>query len=109
MDGAHRVGKPIIIRSRLPLGIILNIDARPPHATLAISCVLIHPSRTSNGGNKAEAGIDPNALLPAKRNYYSYAGSLTTPPCAETVAWMLLAEPIQVAEADMRPSPGSSR
>ena len=47
------------------------------------------------------AGIDPNVFLPAKRNYYSYAGSLTTPPCAETVAWMLLAEPIQVAEADI--------
>jgi len=50
---------------------------------------------------KADAPINPNALLPARRNYYSYAGSLTTPPCAETVAWMLLAEPIQVAEADI--------
>ncbi len=50
---------------------------------------------------KADAAINPNALLPGKRNYYSYAGSLTTPPCAETVAWMLLAEPIQVAEADV--------
>jgi carbonic anhydrase len=50
---------------------------------------------------KADAAINPNALLPAKRGYYSYAGSLTTPPCAETVAWMLLTDPIEVAAADI--------
>jgi carbonic anhydrase len=47
------------------------------------------------------AGVDPNGFLPAKRAYYSYAGSLTTPPCSETVAWMLMTDPIQVAEADI--------
>jgi len=46
-------------------------------------------------------GVDPNGFLPAKRAYYSYAGSLTTPPCSETVAWMLLTDPIQVAQADV--------
>ena len=50
---------------------------------------------------KADAGIDPNALLPPKRNYYRYSGSLTTPPCAETVDWFVLADPIQVADADI--------
>jgi carbonic anhydrase len=50
---------------------------------------------------KADAAIDPNAFLPAGRGYYAYAGSLTTPPCAETVAWMLLTDPIEVAEADI--------
>ncbi len=49
---------------------------------------------------KADA-IDPNALLPMRRGYYRYAGSLTTPPCAETVAWMLLTDPIEVAAADI--------
>ncbi|CAH2604539.1 Carbonic anhydrase [Rhodovastum atsumiense] len=41
--------------------------------------------------------IDPNQLLPKVRNYYRYAGSLTTPPCSEDVDWMLLAAPIAVA------------
>jgi carbonic anhydrase len=50
---------------------------------------------------KADSKIDPNALLPSKRSYYRYEGSLTTPPCAETVDWLVLAEPIQVAEADI--------
>lgn len=50
---------------------------------------------------KADAGFDPNALLPANLGYYRYPGSLTTPPCSETVEWLLLTTPIQVAEADV--------
>jgi carbonic anhydrase len=50
---------------------------------------------------KADAGIDPNGLLPARRSYYRYEGSLTTPPCSETVDWLLLTDPIQVAETDV--------
>lgn len=50
---------------------------------------------------KADARINPNALLPARLGYYRYPGSLTTPPCAEIVEWLLLTNPIQVAEADV--------
>lgn len=50
---------------------------------------------------KADDGIHPRALLPQRLGYYRYAGSLTTPPCAETVAWIVLAEPIHVSAADI--------
>lgn len=49
----------------------------------------------------ADAGIDPNGLLPQARGYFTYAGSLTTPPCSETVSWMLLTDPIEVAGDDV--------
>ena len=50
---------------------------------------------------KADAGFNPNAMLPAKRSYYRYSGSLTKPPCAEVVNWLLLTDPITVAQADI--------
>ncbi len=50
---------------------------------------------------KADPAIDPNAFVPARRGYFDYAGSLTTPPCSETVAWMVLADAIEVAGADI--------
>lgn len=50
---------------------------------------------------KADAAIDPRELLPARYSYYRYSGSLTTPPCSEVVNWLLLREPIQVAQADI--------
>ncbi|MEX0751613.1 MAG: carbonic anhydrase [Xanthobacteraceae bacterium] len=49
----------------------------------------------------ADTAIDPNGLLPRNRDYYRYAGSLTTPPCSETVEWLLLTNSIQAAEADI--------
>jgi carbonic anhydrase len=50
---------------------------------------------------KADAGFNPNDMLPRKLSYYRYPGSLTTPPCAETVEWLLLTTPITVAETDV--------
>jgi carbonic anhydrase len=50
---------------------------------------------------KAPAALNPLGLLPKARGYYHYAGSLTTPPCSETVEWMLLRQPIEVAAGDI--------
>ena len=41
--------------------------------------------------------VDLNALLPATRNYYTYMGSLTTPPCSEGVRWLVMKEPVKVS------------
>jgi carbonic anhydrase len=41
--------------------------------------------------------IDMNQFLPERREYYTYMGSLTTPPCSEGVLWMVLKEPVQVS------------
>jgi carbonic anhydrase len=41
--------------------------------------------------------VDLNSLLPTSRNYYTYMGSLTTPPCTEGVLWLVMKEPVQVS------------
>ena len=41
--------------------------------------------------------IDLNQLLPENRSYYTYMGSLTTPPCSEGVLWMVMKQPAQIA------------
>ena len=48
-------------------------------------------------------GVTVNAadLLPADLTYYSYVGSLTTPPCSEDVRWYVLAAPIEVSPAQV--------
>ncbi|MGF1478606.1 MAG: carbonic anhydrase [Cyanophyceae cyanobacterium] len=46
----------------------------------------------------AESTINAADLLPSSVNYFSYGGSLTTPPCSENVRWYVFAEPIQVSQ-----------
>lgn len=36
-------------------------------------------------------------LLPAQRAYWTFMGSLTTPPCSEGVRWLVLKEPIKLS------------
>ena len=86
-----------------------------PDGRLAVVGVFMVPGRTNAVFSKivsimpteegppvpASSDIDPSGLLPARRAYYRYEGSLTTPPCSETVDWLVLANRIEVAEADI--------
>lgn len=47
------------------------------------------------------ASINAQELLPQGKTYYTYPGSLTTPPCSEAVTWLVLKEPIQMSKAQI--------
>lgn len=42
--------------------------------------------------------FNPKCLLPSSLHYWTYLGSLTTPPLHESVTWIVLKEPIAVSE-----------
>lgn len=45
--------------------------------------------------------IDAAGLLPANRAYYTFTGSLTTPPCSEDVTWFVLKQPVTITSAEV--------
>lgn len=45
--------------------------------------------------------FDPGSLLPNVLDYWTYPGSLTTPPLLESVTWIVLKEPISVSSQQM--------
>lgn len=45
--------------------------------------------------------INVNDILPEKREYFTYMGSMTTPPCNEGVLWMVMKQPVQASPAQM--------
>lgn len=47
-------------------------------------------------------GFNPKCLLPSSLHYWTYLGSLTTPPLHESVIWIVLKEPITVSEKQVR-------
>jgi carbonic anhydrase len=46
------------------------------------------------------ARVDLGQLLPANRGYYTFTGSLTTPPCSEDVTWFVLKQPVEISKPE---------
>lgn len=55
-----------------------------------------------------DAKFDDGALtfsiadfLPTNKSYFTYGGSLTTPPCSEIVSWVVLENPVEATHAQI--------
>jgi carbonic anhydrase len=51
--------------------------------------------------DKDEVEVHVTDLLPANHRYYTFPGSLTTPPCSEGVTWYVLAKPMSLSKAQI--------
>ena len=49
----------------------------------------------------ASTSIDVTSLLPENRDYFTFQGSLTTPPCSEGVTWFVLKAPVKIADDEV--------
>ncbi|KAK2723258.1 hypothetical protein QYM36_001802 [Artemia franciscana] len=58
---------------------------------------ILHEIKYKDESVKLESPIDPLKLLPDETAYWTYPGSLTTPPLSECVIWLVLREKIQVS------------
>ena len=45
----------------------------------------------------ARAPLELAELLPTDRRYFTYMGSLTTPPCSEGVQWVVMRQPVSMS------------
>jgi carbonic anhydrase len=80
------------------VGVLLNEGAENPtlKAVWAAAPKAEGPEVVVKG-----ARLNPAALLPKSLNYYSFEGSLTTPPCSEGVAFYILKAPSTMAKAQI--------
>lgn len=50
---------------------------------------------------KLSHNFNPDTLLPENKGYYTYGGSLTTPPCSEGVTWYILKQPVELSREQL--------
>ncbi|KDR09625.1 Carbonic anhydrase, partial [Zootermopsis nevadensis] len=81
------------------LGVLLKVGKENPELQKIVEHI---PSIYHRGQKTAiKEPIDPAKLLPGTFSYWTYLGSLTTPPCSESVTWILFKEPIEVSEEQL--------
>ena len=71
-----------------------------PNATLAT--LWQHLPVTAGASEKIEEMVNPGGLLPADRGYWTYTGSLTTPPCTEGVSWFVFQQELSLDRDQLR-------
>jgi len=90
---------------------VAHLVHKDPEGRLAVVAVLMdqgkqHPMvqlvwnsmpLEKNDELQSPVPIDMNMMLPEDRRYYTYMGSLTTPPCSEGVLWLVLKQPSQLS------------
>ncbi|XP_071102112.1 carbonic anhydrase 2-like [Haliotis cracherodii] len=54
------------------------------------------------GDEPEEMSLDPRELLILDDDYFTYKGSLTTPPCSESVRWVVMELPILITKDRLR-------
>ncbi len=68
------------------VALLINVgNAKNPFIETLWNAFLKTPKSKQN-----ELQIDLRRLLPVGKNYYTFSGSLTTPPCSEGVRWFVL-------------------
>ena len=94
---------------------VAHLVHKDPEGRLAVVAVLldrgsVHPLVQAVWNNlplekgdalSARGTLDLNELLPKDRRYYTYMGSLTTPPCSEGVLWMVMQQPVTISNEQL--------
>lgn len=77
---------------------VVSILIEPGAANSAIQKIFSAVPRV-DGQDHEIPGVQINAsdFLPANESYYTYRGSLTTPPCTEGVTWFILKTPVNAS------------
>ncbi|XP_069778120.1 carbonic anhydrase 13-like [Narcine bancroftii] len=80
------------------IGVFLKVSDENPALTRIISSLESVKTKCSKIEFK---DFNPSTLLPPCLNYWTYLGSLTTPPLYESVIWIVLEDPIPISKEQM--------
>ena len=61
----------------------------------------VFKSLVRHGKKETDIPFNPEKMYPSDKAYYTYEGSLTTPPCSDHVTWIVFKEPITMTEDEV--------
>jgi carbonic anhydrase len=80
------------------LAVFFKVGKEHKHLNKLTRLLLSQSVSYSGDSVEISGGFDPAVLIPGNRsNYFTYSGSLTTPPCHESVRFVVFNDPIEVS------------
>jgi len=84
------------------VAIFVAVDDASPTLSQALGSVATGASEiTIPGDVTSVTSFALQNLLPSNLEYFRYLGSLTTPPCSESVVWTIFKNPLYITQAEM--------
>jgi carbonic anhydrase len=80
---------------------VVSVLFKEGASNAAIKGVIDHLPKVKEQEMTTDTTINASDILPKTRNYYTFVGSLTTPPCTEGVTWFVLETPSTVSNAEL--------
>ncbi|XP_053322354.1 carbonic anhydrase 2-like [Spea bombifrons] len=77
------------------VGVFLQVGDAKPALQKVVDALALIPYK---GKSAPFTDFDPSGLLPSSLDFWTYQGSLTTPPLLQCVTWNVLKEPISVSQ-----------
>lgn len=87
-------GKMAVVEIRMAM------DRGAPNAVLAM--LWPHLPKAAGAKETVTEMVNPRGFLPADQGYWTYMGSLSTPPCTEGVRWFVMENEISVSLEQIR-------
>jgi carbonic anhydrase len=82
------------------VAVLMTEDVAKPNAVLAM--LWLHMPAKPHTSEKVTDMVNPGGFLPADRGYWTFQGSLTTPPCTEGVSWFVFEEQMPLSREQLR-------
>ena len=87
--------------------IVINVHSNSPKGEVPLYLRRTFLNLSHTDGKKKVKRLFLYELIPelsdlSKASFYSYKGSLTTPPCYQSVRWIVLKTPIAATKRDVR-------
>jgi carbonic anhydrase len=98
--GAHLIHRDSEGRQAV-VAVVMEEGAPGPASSPVVQTVWNNLPLERGEAEQARAPLDLEQLLPSTRGYFTYMGSMTSPPCEEGVLWMVMKTPVPVDTAQV--------
>lgn len=82
------------------LGVLIKVGTE--HEEFGRLCEVLQDIPRKGDVLPLQEPINPENFLPRNRSYWTYPGSLTTPPLYESVTWIVFKQPVQISAIQLK-------